>query len=435
MNPSAQKLHIPVEHTKLSNGLRVVVSPDRSAPVVTVGVYYQIGFRLEPRGRSGFAHLFEHMMFQGSENVGKGEQILLVENNGGGMNGTTSEDRTNYFEMLPANQLELGLFLEADRMRALSVNEPNLENQRKTVQEERRLGVDNQPYGKLADALPELVYDGFPYKHSVVGSMADLDAATLKDVQDFFRIYYAPNNAVLSLVGDFKTADALAKIKQYFETIPAQPAPKPPDMSEPQQTAERRKTLEDAFAPTPRIDIIYKIPQADTPDHYAAVTAARPLCLGASSRLYQSLVKEKQLATNVSCYADGRRGTSLFRIFVSAVPGKDLTEMEKVVYEEIDKLKASPITDGELAKIRMAVRRSQASGLQSSMSRAIQLGQLAVFFNNPGLINTGQDKWNAVTKADIQRVAKTYLVQANRTVIITMPKPKANAATPAQPGL
>ncbi len=434
--PVPKKVTISFQDFRLKNGLRVLLSEDHTAPTYSICVTYNVGSRDERPGRTGFAHLFEHMMFQGSENVGKGEHMLLVENNGGGMNGTTSEDRTVYFETLPANQLELGLFLEADRMRALAVTEANLENQRKTVQEERRLGVDNQPYGQLEDVVPELVYEGFPYRHSVIGSMADLDAATVQDVKDFFRIYYAPNNAVLSLVGDFNTRDALAKIEKYFGAIPAQPTPKAPDMTEPHQTAERRKTLEDAFAPTPRIDIMYKIPRADTPDHYAAVTASGTLCVGRSSRLYQTLVKEKELAASVSCYADGRRGTSLFTIMITPRPDKNLAEIEKVVYGEIDKMKAAPITDGELAKIRMSTRRSQPRGLQSTLSRAIQLGQYAVFFNNPGLINTGQDKWNAVTKADIQRVAKTYLVPTNRTVIITMPKPKsAQAASPATPGL
>lgn len=429
------KMKVRFQQFKLKNGLRVILSEDHTAPTYSICVTYDVGSRDERPGRTGLAHLFEHMMFQGSENIGKGEHMLLVTNNGGGMNGTTNQDRTTYFETLPANQLDLGLFLEADRMRALAVNESNLDNQRKTVQEERRLGVDNRPYGQLQDLLPDMVYDGFPYKHSVIGSMADLGAATLEDVKEFFRIYYAPNNAVLSLVGDFKTEDVLAKINQYFGNIPAQPAPKPPDMTEPRQTAERRKVIEDAFAPTPMITIVYKVPRADTPDHYAAVTAARPLCGGASSRLFQLLVKEKQLATSASCGADGRRGPSLFTISVMPVPGKDLAEIEKLVYDEVEKFKAELISDAEIARIRMSTCRYDVTSKQSSLSRAMQLGQYAVFFDNPNLINTGADKWYAVTKADIQRVAQTYLTATNRTVIITMPKPKpAKPAIPAQPG-
>jgi predicted Zn-dependent peptidase len=427
--PGPRKMTIAFQTFTLKNGLKVVLSEDHHAPTYTVALTYNVGSRDERQGRTGFAHLFEHMMFQGSQNVGKGEHMLLIENNGGSFNGSTSEDRTNYFELLPANQLDLGLFLESDRMRALAITEPNLENQRQTVKEERRLGVDNQPYGQLEDVLPDLVYDSFPYKHSVIGSMADLDAATLKDVQDFFRIYYAPNNAVLSLVGDFKTADALAKIKKYFEDIPAQPAPKPPDMTEPKQTAERRKTIEDNFAPTPEIDIIFKIPQGNTPDNYAAMVMGQVLSSGRSSRLYQLLVKDKELVNSVGAYAEQRRGPSLFQVTINVRPDKNLAEVEKLVYEEIEKLKTTPITDQELAKVRMSVRRSQAMRLQSTLGRAIQLGQYAVHFNDPGLINTQQDKINAVTKADVQRVARTYLNEANRTVIITMPK--AKTAKPA----
>ncbi len=434
--PVAKKMTIAFQEYKLKNGLKVILSEDHTAPTYSICLTYNVGSRDERQGRTGFAHLFEHMMFQGSENVGKGEHMMLVENNGGSMNGSTNEDRTNYFEMLPANQLDLGLFLESDRMRALAVNEANLENQRRTVQEERRLGVDNQPYGKLEDVLPEVVYDNFHYKHSVIGSMADLDAASVKDVQDFFRVYYAPNNAVLTLVGDFKSTDALAKVKQYFESIPSQPAPAAPDMTEPKQNGERRKTIEDNFAPTPQIDIVFKIPAGNTPDNYVAMVMGQVLSSGRSSRLYQLLVKDKEMVSNVGAYAEQRRGPSLFQITLNVRPDKNLADVEKLVYDELEKLKTTPVTDSELAKVRMSVRRSQAMRLQSSMGRAIQLGQYAVYFNEPGLINTQQDKINAVTKADIQRVAKTYLVESNRSVIITMPKPKsAKAGSPAAPAL
>jgi zinc protease len=224
-------LQIPIQQFKLDNGLRVVLSEDHSAPTYAISVTYNVGSHNERSGRTGFAHLFEHMMFQGSQNVGKGEHMILVENNGGDMNGTTTEDRTNYFESFASNQLDLGLFLEADRMRSLAINQANLDNQRNAVQEERRLSIDNQPYGKTSELLQETVYDNFANKHSVIGSMEDLNAATIKDVQDFFRIYYAPNNAVLTLVGDFKPQEALAKIKKYFGSIPAQTAPPVPDLS------------------------------------------------------------------------------------------------------------------------------------------------------------------------------------------------------------
>src|SRR5277367_1669816 len=224
-------LQIPIEQYKLDNGLRVVMSVDHSAPTYGISITYNVGSHNEHLGRTGFAHLFEHMMFQGSENVGKGEHMILVDNNGGDMNGTTTEDRTNFFESFASNQLDLGLFLEADRMRSLAVNQANLDNQRNAVQEERRLSVDNQPYGQTSEVLQDLIYDNFANKHSVIGSMTDLNAASIKDVQEFFRIYYAPNDAVLTLVGDFQPAEALAKIKKYFGDIPAQPAPAVPDLA------------------------------------------------------------------------------------------------------------------------------------------------------------------------------------------------------------
>ena len=235
--PQPKPPQIPIQQFQLANGLRIVMSEDHSAPTYAISVTYNVGSHNERPGRTGFAHLFEHMMFQGSGNVGKGEHMILVENNGGSMNGTTSEDRTNYFEAFAANQLDLGLFLEADRMRSLAINQANLDNQRNAVQEERRLSLDNQPYGKTGEVMQDLVYDNFANKHDVIGSMEDLNAATIKDVQDFFRIYYAPNNAVLTLVGDFQPQEALAKIKKYFGDIPAQPAPPVPDLKCRQNTS------------------------------------------------------------------------------------------------------------------------------------------------------------------------------------------------------
>src|ERR1700719_192058 len=237
--PQPKAPQIPIQQFKLDNGLRIVMSEDHSAPTYAISLTYNVGSHNERAGRTGFADLFEHMMFQGSGHVGKGEHMILVENNGGSMNGTTSEDRTNYFEAFAANQLDLGLFLEADRMRSLVINQANLDNQRNAVQEERRLGIDNQPYGLTFEAIDDTAYDNFANKHSVIGSMKDLNDASVEDVQTFFRIYYAPNNAVLTVVGDFKSDDALAKIKKYFGGIPKQPDPAAPDLSEPPQNGER----------------------------------------------------------------------------------------------------------------------------------------------------------------------------------------------------
>jgi zinc protease len=427
--PPIKPLQIPIQQHKLDNGLRVVLSEDHSAPTYAIAVTYNVGSHDEHAGRTGFAHLFEHMMFQGSQNIGKGEHMILVENNGGSMNGTTSEDRTNYFETFAANQLDLGLFLEADRMRALAITQANLDNQRSTVQEERRQSVDNQPYGKTDELLQETVYDNFANKHSVIGSMEDLNAATLKDVQEFFRIYYAPNNAVLTLVGDFKPDEALAKVKQYFGSIPSQPSPAIPDLSEPKQKGERRKTVQDPFAQIPRLDIAYKIPPGNTDDWYALSVLSDTLARGQASRLYQTLVKDKELAVNAFSRPEEHRGPSFFEVVVMARPGKDLAEVEKSVYAEIDRLKSEPIADWELEKVRMASRRQAALQLRSTLYRAIVIGQMAVFYGDPNLINTRFTKIQSVSKEDIQRVAKTYLTEDNRTVITTLPKPKAETAT------
>src|SRR5215470_4187525 len=236
--PTAMAQTVKFTEHKLKNGLRVILSEDHSAPTYSISVVYNVGSRDEKKGRTGFAHLFEHMMFQGSESVGKGEHFVLIENNGGGMNGSTNTDRTEYHETLPANQLDLGLFLEADRMKSLAITQANLDNQRETVKEERRQRYDNQPYGLTFDTLFETAYDNYSYKHSTIGSMEDLNAATLKDVSDFFKTYYAPNNAVLTLVGDFKTPEVLQKVEKYFGSIPSQPPPRPPDLSEPKQNGE-----------------------------------------------------------------------------------------------------------------------------------------------------------------------------------------------------
>src|SRR5215813_7717755 len=256
--PSIPK--IKFTDTKLENGLRVIISEDHFAPVYAICVAYKVGSKDERKGRTGFAHLFEHMMFKGSENVGMGEMDFLIYNNGGNSNGTTNTDRTSYYEVLPKNQLDLGLFLEADRMHGLVITAENLENQRQAVKEERRLRVDNQAYGQTSEKVEDLIYDNFAYHHPVVGSMEDLDAASVDDVKQFFRTYYAPNNAVIALVGDIDTKDALARVKKYFGSIPRQESPKPVDLAEPPKDGERRAKIDDKLARLARVDIVYRIP-------------------------------------------------------------------------------------------------------------------------------------------------------------------------------
>jgi predicted Zn-dependent peptidase len=371
------------------------------------------------------------MMFKGSENVGSGEHFLLVFNNGGNMNGTTNEDRTNYFEALPANQLDLALFLEADRMKSLAITKDNLDNQRNAVQEERRLGVDNQPYGKSGEIQQELIYDNFAYKHTTIGSMEDLNAARVEDVAAFFKMYYAPNNAVLTLVGDFKTADALAKIRTSFESIARQPDPPPVDMMEPQQKAERRANVDDVLARAPRVDIAYKAVPGNTADFYALQVLSAALQSGQSSRLYQKLVKEKEMLTNVGGFMDEKRGVGALYSNATLRPNVKTEDVEAAIYAEIDRLKKEPIADWELQKAKNTTRRNFVNNLQSSLIRAVTIGQYTVYYDEPGLINARLDKVSAVTKEDVQRVANKYLLDTNRTVVITMPKAREKATTGA----
>jgi zinc protease len=419
---AAQEVQIRVQQYTLKNGLRVVLSEDHAAPTVSLCVTYDVGSRNELPGHTGFAHLFEHMMFQGSENVGKGEHLILVRVNGGDVNGTTSSDSTNYYERVPANQLDMALFLESDRMRALRITQANLDNQRNTVQEERRLRMDNQPYGKTGEIMGDLAYDNFAYKHSTMGSMADLNRASLDDVAQFFKTYYAPDNAVLTLVGDFNAAGTIAKIKKYFEDIPSQPTPPAVDMAEPAQTAERRTVVEDSFARLPRLDIVYKTVPANTPDFYALDMLGDILFGGPSSRLYQKLVKEKAVALQVSGGVDFRRGPALFQAFALLKPGQDATEVEKLIYEEFERVKTDGVSPAEMQKVLIQDRLQQAQSMISTMSRARTLGQYAVYFHDPNLINTVLAKYSEITPSDIERVARQYLGATQRTVVWTNPK-------------
>ncbi|HET7213140.1 MAG TPA: pitrilysin family protein [Terriglobia bacterium] len=413
--------HLNFTDQRLESGLRVIIAPDHTAPVFAISVTYNVGSHSERPGRTGFAHLFEHMMFQGSKNVGKGEHMILIENNGGDMNGTTSEDRTNYFEMLPRNQLDLALFLESDRMRSLAVNQANLDNQRNAVQEERRLGIDNQPYGKAELEIDNLAYDNFAYKHSIIGSMADLNAATESDVQNFFRIYYAPNNAVLTLVGDLDPTEALEKVKKYFGDIPSQAAPPKPDLTEPEHYGERRETMMDPLARLPMILMAFHTPPGNTADSYALQVLASILSTGESSRLYQHLVKDKQLATSVDTQADARTGDSLFYVVAVSRPGVKVEDLENALNEEIAAVKKDGVTDAEMEKARAQFRRQQIQARQSDLYTAMRMGEYAVMFNDPDLINTIFDKFNAVTAAQVKEAANKYLVAQEQAVVIDLP--------------
>jgi zinc protease len=428
----AQAVSVPkleFQDLKLDNGLRVILVPDHSAPVYSINVCYNVGSRNEHPGRTGFAHLFEHMMYEGSENVGKGEHFILVLNNGGGMNGTTNEDRTTYFEELPKNQLDLGLYLEADRMRALNINQANLDNQRNAVQEERRQGIDNEPYGRSGLDLDSLSYDNFAYKHSTIGSMSDLDAASVQDVADFFRIYYAPNNAVLTLVGDFNSPEAIEKVKKYFGSIPRQPDPPKVDLGEEAHYGERMETIYDPLARLPQIDIAYHTAPGNTPDNYAMQEFGIILGQGQSSRLYQHLVKDKQLASDVSVFSDARIGTSQFYISVNPRPGVKVEDLQKAVDDEIAAVLKDGVTPTELAKAKTQLLRRFIEQRRSSLFTAILIGGYTVYFDDPSLINTILDKQNAVTLDQINAAAKKFLVRDQRAVVTTLLSAKEEGAS------
>ena len=345
--------------TKLKNGLRVIVSEDHAAPVFSIAVVYNVGSRDERNGRTGFAHLFEHMMFKGSDNVGPGEHFYTIFSNGGTMNGTTNKERTLYFETMPANQLDLALFLEADRMRSLAIVKENLDNQRNAVQEESAASARRQPAlrPRRAKRSTTLAFDNVAYKHSVIGSMADLNAASVEDVAAFFKTYYAPNNAIIAIAGDVNTASTLDRARKYFESIPSQPAPPPVDVSQPPQRGSAGSRSRIRWRGLPRVDIGYRIPSTLSPDDDTIDVLAMVLAGGRSGRFYEHIVREKQLAVSVQAFVRNSRGPRLFSIEATPSPGTAVDTLEQAIYSEIDGVKAGPIAEPEIEKARNTARR------------------------------------------------------------------------------
>ena len=431
MNVPLKRLHIPVEHTTLANGLRVIASPDRSAPFVTVGVYYQIGFRLEPHGRSGFAHLFEHMMFQGSENAGKMEHIRLINSSGGMLNGTTNYDITNYFESVPSNALERVLWLEADRMRALKVDDENLRNQRDVVKEEVRVNVMNQPYGGFPWLdLPPVAFRNWSNAHNFYGDFADLDAATLADVRKFFHTYYAPNNAVLLMLGDFEPSEGFTYAKRYFETIPPQPLLPHADVSEMPQTEERKGEVEEKLGPLPAIAIGYTLPARGTADWFAAAILDRVLHGGRAGRVYRKLVLEEQIAVDVDGSADVFDTNGPTQMVTRIFHKPEFTSEGTVaIFDEvIDEIQQKGIALDELDPVKVKFRSDYYSmlegGMGSSMPRFGLMHYLAcftLFDGDPNRVNTILDGFLAVTPDQVQAFARNYLVPRNRAVLVRRP--------------
>lgn len=415
---------LELEDYKLENGLHVVLDRDDSIPVVSVAVYYNVGSRNEKDGRTGFAHLFEHMMFQGSENVPKAGHFQYIMKAGGTMNGTTSSERTNYYETLPANQLPLALWLESDRMRSLAVTQENLDNQREAVKEEKRLRYDNQPYGQIFDLINEMIYKNFSNSHSTIGSMEHLDDATVEDVQEFFRIYYAPNNAVIVLSGSFDPATAKDLIQTYFGDIASQSLPPELDVSEPAEVASIYQEWEDKLAPFPAFLIGWKIPQRRTPEFYALYLAGKVLYDGESSRLYQKLVKGDESVIQLFGFTDERRGPS--SIFIGAIPkpDKDLSKIREAIMKEIIDLSTHGPTPSDMEKIENQLVNDSVRHRQSSMSRAQQIAEFALYDGDPQLINSELAELLSVTPDQIKMAAAHYLNTPNRALLDVVPAAK-----------
>ena len=414
--------NLQVSRATLDNGLRVVMNQDNTVPTVAVSVYYDVGSRNEVKGRSGFAHLFEHMMFQGSANVGKGEHFSLIINRGGSANGTTSNDRTNYFETLPSNELALGLWLEADRMRSLAITQENFENQRMTVMEERRQRIDNQPYIPSMLRINELAYgDYWPYAHSTIGDMQDLIDAPLEAVQGFFDTYYAPDNAVLSISGDFDPEEAMRLVKQYFGDIPSRDTPAFEAPPRAEQAAEQVETMYDANATLPAFHLAYHIPQSRTPDHYPLEMLALILGDGESSRLYQRLVKRDEICQEVAVGTDNRRGPDLFSFWGVMASGNEPKAAQDIIYAELASIAKKGITERELQKAKNRVSAAFVFGLQTNMARSQRLAQYELYWGDANLLKLELDHYLAVTAEDIQRVAGQYFDATNRTVLDVQP--------------
>jgi zinc protease len=417
---------LKLEQYKLENGLRVVLNQDNSVPVVAVAVYYDVGSRNEREGRTGFAHLFEHMMFQGSENVKKAEHFQFVSNAGGTMNGTTSSERTNYFESLPANQLPLGLWLESDRMRSLAITQENLDNQRNAVQEEKRLS-ENQPFGKVFNELNTMIYKNFANAHSTIGSMEDLDAATVQDVQEFFRINYAPNNAVLVISGAFEPSEAKELVKKYFATIPSQPKPPAVDVNEPTEVAVKYKKMEDPLAPFPAFIMGWKIPARGTQDFHAVELASRLISDGESSRLYQKLVKGDQSVLQIFGGAMERRGPSSYIIGAIPKPGVDLEKLRQTIMSEIKDVATNGPTAEEMQKLRNQLINDAVRSRQSSLSRAQSIAEFTLYDGNPEKVNSELEELLKITPEQIKNAVNKYLNNDNRALLDVVPAAKGGA--------
>jgi zinc protease len=437
----AAAFQVPVEYYKLPNGLRVVLSQDHTAPTVCVAVYYRIGFRIEPKDRTGFAHLFEHMMFQGSQNLGKMEFIKLVQQNGGTLNGSTRFDFTNYFEILPSNKLETALWAEADRMNGLAVTEENLKNQQGVVGNEVKVNVLNRPYGGFPWLdMPQYANTNWFNAHNFYGDLKDIEAATIPDVQSFFKTYYAPNNAALAIVGDFETAQAKQWVEKYFGKIAASQLPPAPDLTEPKQEKEKHATQIDALAKRPAIAIAYHMPERNTPEYYAMGLIDQILVQGDDGALNQELVQKRGITAGVEGGINylgnmfNYKGPMLWmadlRYDTSTTPETILQAVDGVV----EPLRTKPVDKATLDRAMVKLR----SGLYDSIGQfsgfglADLLASFALFDDDPARVNTLVGQFEKVTPELIQKTAQEYLRPENRTVLIREPKAADAATAPAK---
>jgi predicted Zn-dependent peptidase len=442
--PGAGKLKIDYVEDSLPNGLKVLYHVDHAAPIVAVNLWYNVGSKHEEVGRTGFAHLFEHMMFKGSKNVADGQHFALLERAGGragaDINGTTNSDRTNYFEQVPSNQLELALWLESDRMGTLTqtLTKEKLDNQREVVKNERRQGVDNQPYGTWFEKMLFFSYPPeHPYHHTTIGSMRDLSLASVEDVTSFFRTYYAPNNAVLVIAGDVDVPQAKALVRKHFGDIPRGPAPAPlADMALPDVVGgELRAVMDEKHAPAPAVYVGFRVPSARDSTARVVDLLGDVVGGGQSSRLYRALVREKQLATNVFGFNFGFvDGADLLVFGAIGKPGADPDSLERALLAEIDKV-GGAVTQEELERVRATARFNFVNGLQfmgGFGGRADRLAEGWTYFRDPGKVNKVLDEYDAVTVAQLNAIARDRLVPRNRVTLVYVPtqKPATAKVTP-----
>ena len=429
-------MRIPIDSYRLGNGLLVTLSEDHTAPIVAVNLWYHVGSANERAGRTGFAHLFEHMLFQGSANVAANEHFELVQRAGGTLNGSTWLDRTNYFETVPSNQLALALWLEADRMGRLlpAMTQEKLDTQRDVVKNERRWSVDNQPYGTWWERLPALAFPAsHPFHHSLIGSMEDLTEASLDDVARFFATYYTPDNAVLSVAGDFDPGEARALIERYFGAIPrgAGKPPLPPMDVPPTFGAARREVVADDVA-LPRLFLAFRSPVFGSDGYYAASVAGAVLGMRKGSRLYRALVRDRQVAAEANAFTyDLAKGSDLLVVDVVARPEVSAERLEREVAAEIDRMHAGGVTAEEVERAVALIETDFVAAMQSASERADQLSRFATYFGDPTLVNAQVERYRRVTAADVSTFARERLGPDNRASLLFVPKEEGGGARDA----